>query len=108
MAATVTTVNGMQPGVRKRGAKPKYKFMTAEEAVAHRFPLCLTLRTLHTAPYGSCVHTLIRRLRTPYWLYHVLWKQCEAAFCRRERNRSTAIATHEKKKAREAALRAEV
>ena len=30
------------------------------------------------------------------------------ALCRRERNRSTAIATHEKKKAREAALKAEV
>ena len=45
MAASVPTVNGVQPGVRKRGAKPKYKFMTAEEAVAHRFtpaPLCTT------------------------------------------------------------------
>ena len=38
VAACDATVNGMQPGVRKRGAKPKYKFMTAREAVAHRFP----------------------------------------------------------------------
>ena len=35
--------------VRKRGAKPKYKFMTAEEAVAHRFPLYLSLRMLLTS-----------------------------------------------------------
>ena len=38
VAAGAAIVNGMQPGVRKRGAKPKYNFMTAEEAVAHRFP----------------------------------------------------------------------
>ena len=50
MASTVATVNGMQPGVRKRGAKPKYKFVTAEEAVAHRFPPCLPLRTMLPAP----------------------------------------------------------
>ncbi len=49
MAGSVATVNGMQPGVRKRGAKPKYKFMTAEEAVAHRFPLYLSLRMLLTS-----------------------------------------------------------
>lgn len=37
MAAGYPTVNGEEAGVRKRGAKPKYKFVTAEEAVAHRF-----------------------------------------------------------------------
>ena len=47
VAGTVATVNGMQPGVRKRGAKPKYKFMTAEEAVAHRSILSLVLCMHH-------------------------------------------------------------
>ncbi len=58
MAASVATVNGMEPGVRKRGAKPKYKFMTAEEAIAHRFPLLPTSE--HTAPhipYDPCLRS---------------------------------------------------
>ncbi|CAK0786776.1 hypothetical protein CVIRNUC_009990 [Coccomyxa viridis] len=62
VSAGCATVNGQASGVRKRGAKPKYKFLTAEEAIAHR----------------------------------------------RERNRSTAMATHERKKARETALKAEL
>ena len=36
VSAGCATVNGQALGVRKRGAKPKYKFLTAEEAIAHR------------------------------------------------------------------------
>ena len=36
VGAGCATVNGQALGVRKRGAKPKYKFLTAEEAIAHR------------------------------------------------------------------------
>lgn len=55
MTASVATVNGMVPGVRKRGAKPKYKFMTAEEAVAHRFIQCQSLHTVHPTHRKSCL-----------------------------------------------------
>ena len=36
VSAGCATVNGQALGARKRGAKPKYKFLTAEEAIAHR------------------------------------------------------------------------
>ena len=37
VSAGCATVNGQALGVRKRGAKPKYRFLTAEEAIAHRY-----------------------------------------------------------------------
>ena len=37
VSAGCATVNGQALGARKRGAKPKYKFRTAEEAIAHRY-----------------------------------------------------------------------
>lgn len=43
MAGSCDTINGTEVGMRKRGAKPKYKFLTAEEAVAHRSLLDLQL-----------------------------------------------------------------
>ena len=60
MAAGCPTVNGEQAGVRKRGVKPKYKFVTAEEAVAHRFfsayPVAAFIFAVELHSVGSSRH----------------------------------------------------
>ena len=72
VAGGADMVNGEQPGVRKRGAKPKYRFITAEEAVAHRCPAAHCWVALHprcprtsqTAPAHVTAHvtTTFQRL----------------------------------------------
>lgn len=98
-------VNGLDEDQRKkmRGAKPKYKFLTAEEAVAHR--CACPQHCLGHSPRTILLSSVICAPLCPAFRRPAVWT---FLMCRRERNRTTALASYERRKARDNGLKAEV